>query len=120
MQCLLILCSFSLRIILRHLSIALPHDGGFSNVKNSYFNSGCYSTCDDYGVNVDEIWMNKNWFHTPAYGDFSNGRKTAKRSFSGNLAGWIITQFKVFTRNGIEKISKSIRTYVSLIVISQV
>ena len=41
-------------------------------------------------------------------------------SFQGNLAGYIITQYKVLTRKGIEKISKSIRAYVCLVLTSRV
>ena len=96
-------------MILRQLGISLPHNNGSGNVRNSCFNSGCYKICGNYSVNVDEIWMNGNWVPTPAYRHFSNGRKAARRSFSGKLAGRIITQSKVFTRKGIEKKSKSIQ-----------
>ena len=109
-----------MRIILPHLKIYLPHDDSFENVENSYFKIGYYSICDDYGVNVDEIWMNGDWFHTPLYGVFIDERKAAKRSFSGNLAEWIITQSKIFTRKGIEKIIKSTRAYVCLFLTSQI
>ena len=71
----------------------------FNKVKNSYFEIGYYIVCNNYGVNVDEIWMNGDWFHTPAYGFFGDG----KRSFSGKLAEWIITQSKIFTKKGIKK-----------------
>ena len=98
----------------------MPNEDGFNNVKNSYFKIRYYSNCDDYGVNMDEIRMNGDWFHTPAYGVFSDGRKGAKRSFSGKLEGYIIIQSEVLTRKGIEKISTSIRAYVCLALTSQV
>ena len=105
---------YHVRIILHYLGISFPHEDDFNNVKNSCFKIRYYNICDDYGVNVGEIWMNGDWFHTAAYGVFSNYKKTAKMSFQGNLAGYIITQYKVLTRKGIEKISKSIRAYVRL------
>ena len=42
--------------------------------------------------------MNGGWFHTTAYGVFSDGGKAVQRSFPRNLAGYIITQSKVLTR----------------------
>ena len=39
---------------------------------------------------------------------------------SSNLTRWTITQSKVFTRKGIEKISISVRVYVCLVLTSQV
>ena len=63
--------------------------------------------------------MNGDRFHTPSYELFSDGRKAPKRSFSNNLAGWIITQSKVFSRKDIEKICKYIQVYVCLVLASQ-
>ena len=48
---------FHVRLILHDLGISLPHEDGFSKVKNSSITSDCYSICDDYGVNADETWM---------------------------------------------------------------
>ena len=48
---------FHVRIILYHLVISLSHKDGFSKVKNSYIKSACYSICNAYGVNADEIWI---------------------------------------------------------------
>ena len=41
---------FHIRLILHELGISLPHEDGFSKVKNTYIKSAYYSTCDDYGV----------------------------------------------------------------------
>ena len=41
---------FHVQIILHHLGISLPHEDGFSKVKNSYIKSAYYSICDDYGA----------------------------------------------------------------------
>ena len=45
---------FDVRLKLHDLGISLPHENGFSKVKNSYIKSDYYSICDDYGVNADE------------------------------------------------------------------
>ena len=45
---------FYVRLILHDLGIPLPHEDGFSKVKNDYIKSACYSICDDYGVDAYE------------------------------------------------------------------
>ena len=45
---------FHVRLILHELGISLPHEDGFSKVKNAYIKSAYYSTCDDYGVDLTE------------------------------------------------------------------
>ena len=45
---------FHVQLILHDLGIPLPHEDGFSKVKNAYIKSAYYSICDDYGVNTDE------------------------------------------------------------------
>ena len=46
--------------------------------------------------------------------------KATKRSPPDNPSQWIIRQSKGFTRKGIEKISRSVRAYVYLVLTSQV
>ena len=48
---------FHVRLIFHELHISLPHEDGFSKVKNSYERSAYYSVCNQYGVNPDETWM---------------------------------------------------------------
>ena len=69
---------FRVRIILHHLRISLPHEDGFSKVKNPSSKSAYYSICDAYGVNADETWMYGDWFYTTNFGFFGNGRKSTK------------------------------------------
>ena len=59
-------------------------------------------------------------FYTTGYGIFRHEVKATKRSPPDNLRRWIITQSKGFTRKGIEKISRSVRAYVYLVLTSQV
>ena len=108
------------RLILHDLGISLPHEGGFSEVKNAYIKSAYYSICDNYGVNADETWMHGDWFYATGYGIFGHEVKATKRSPPDSLTRCIITQSKGFTRKGIEKISRSARAYVYLVFTSQV
>ena len=57
-------------MLMHGLHISLPHENGFSKVKNAYIKSGYYSICDNYGVDADESWMYGNWFYTTGYGIF--------------------------------------------------
>ena len=111
---------FHVKIKLHPLGISLPHELGFSKVKNSYIKRAYYSICNDYGVNADETWMYGDWFCTANYDVFGNGGKTTERSPPDNLTRWIITQSKGFTRKGIGKISRSVTAYIYLVPTSQV
>ena len=111
---------FHVRLILHHLGIPLPHEDSFSKVKNVYIKSAYYSICGHYGVNPDETWMFGDWFYTTGYGIFGDEAKATRRYPPDSLMRWIIAQSKHFTRKGIEKISRSVRAYVHLVLTSQV
>ena len=111
---------FHIRLILHELGISLPHEDGFSKVKNSYIQSAYYSLCEDYCVVSTETWMHGDWFYAIDYAIFGHEVKATERSPPGNLPWWIITQSKGFTKKDIEKISRSVRTYVYLALTSQV
>ena len=64
--------------------------------------------------------MHGDWFYTTDYAIFGHDVKATERSPSDNLTRWIITQSKGFTKKGIEKISRSVRAYVCLVLTSQV
>ena len=63
---------FHVRLILHDLGISLPHEDGFSKVKNSYINSVYYNICDKYGVDPTETLMYRDWFYTTNYGIFGH------------------------------------------------
>ena len=54
------------------------------------------------------------------YADFSSGGKATRRSPPDNLTQLIITQSKGFSREGIEKVRRSMREYLYLVLNSQV
>ena len=76
---------FHVRLILHELSIFLPHEDGFSKVKNAYITSAYYSICDDYGVDANETWMHGDWFYTTDYAIFGHEVKATERSPPDNL-----------------------------------
>ena len=111
---------FHVRLILHDLGISWPYEDGFSKVKNAYINSAYYSICYDDGVDANETQMHGDWFYMTGYGIFGHEVKATKRSPPDNLTRWIITQSKGFTRKGIEKISRSVRAYIYLVLTYQV
>ena len=111
---------FHVQLILYELGIFLPHEDDFSKVKNAYIKSVYYSICDDYGVDPSETWMYEDWFYTTDYAIFGHEVKATERSPPDNLTRWIMTQSKGFTKNAIEKISRSVRAYVYIVLTSQV
>ena len=110
---------FHIRLILHDLGISLPHGDDFNKVKNAYMRSAYHSICDDYGVDADETWMHGDWFYTTDYGIFGHEVKATERSPPDSLTRWIIAQSNGFTKKGIEKISRSVRAYVYLVLTSQ-
>ena len=94
---------FHVRIMLHYLGISLLHEDGFNKVKNSYIKSAYYSICDDYSVNADKTWLNRDWYYMNHYGNNGDGEKTTKRSTAGSLTWWIINQSKVSARKDIWK-----------------
>ena len=111
---------FYVRLISHELGIYLPHEHGFSKVKNAYIKSAYYSICDDYGVDPSETWMYEDWFYTTDYAIFGHEVKATERSPPDNLTRWIMTQSKGFTKNAIEKISRSVMAYIYIVLTSQV
>ena len=62
--------------------------------------------------------MNRNCFYTTKYDIFSDRGKDTKSLLLDNLLQWIITTSKGFALKGIEKISRSVRAYVHLLLIN--
>ena len=89
-------------------------------MKNSYVNSAYYAICNAYRVIPNETWIHGNWFYTTSYAIFNTGSKATKRSPPDDVGRWIITWSRGLTRKGIEKISRSVRAYVYLVLTSQV
>ena len=64
--------------------------------------------------------MYGDWFYTIDYDIFGDEVKATESSPPDNLTRWIITHSKGFTKKGIEKIGRSLRAYVCLVLSSQV
>ena len=87
---------FRIGLMLHELGILLPHEDGFSKVKNDYEKSAYYSLCDNYDVDPPETWMYGDWFYTTDYAVFAHEVKATERPPPDNFTRWIITQLKSF------------------------
>ena len=94
---------FHVRLILHELGISLPHDDGFSKVKNVYIKNAYYSISDDHGVDANETWMHGDWFYTTDYAIFGHEVKAIERSPPDNLTRWVITQSNSFTKKALKR-----------------
>ena len=109
---------FYVRSIFHNLATPLPYEDSFSKVKNSYVNSAYCAICNDYGVNPNGTWMYGDWFYTTSYEILITESKATKRSTPDDVGRWVITWSRGLTRKGIEKISRSVRAYDSLVLTS--
>ena len=105
---------------MHELGISLTHEDRFCKVKNDYEDSIYFRACDEYGVDPTATWVYGDWFYTTDYAVFGHELKAIERSPPDNLTQWIITQSKGFTKNGTEKIGRSVMVYVYLVLSSQV
>ena len=64
--------------------------------------------------------MYGDWFCATDYGIFRHGVKAKERSPPDNFTRWITTQSKGFTKKGLEKISRSVMSYIYLVLTSHV
>ena len=76
---------FHVQLKMHGLGISLPHEDGFSRVKNAYIQSVYYSLCDDYGLDLTEKWMHVDRFYTTDYAIFGHELKATERSLLDNL-----------------------------------
>ena len=72
------------------------------------------------GFNPDEKWMHGDWFYTRDYSIFGCEVKATESSPPDNLTPWIIKRSRGFGRKKIEKINRSVRAYVYLVLTSQI
>ena len=72
------------------------------------------------GANPDEKWMHGDWFYTSDYSIFGREVKATESSPPENLTRWIIKRSRGSTRKKIEKISRSVRACVYLVLTSQI
>ena len=85
---------FHVRLILHDLGAHLPHDGGFSEVRNAFIKNSYNSICNDYVVNPDKTWLHGNWFYTKSYAVFTSELKAAKRSPPDEFGRRIIRRYE--------------------------
>ena len=94
---------FHERLILHDLGTPLPHEDGFSKVKNANIQSAYYALCNYYGVDPSETWMHGDWFYTTDYAVFVHEVKATEKSPPDNLTRWITTKSKGLEKKALER-----------------
>ena len=94
---------FHMRLVLHDLGIFLPHEEGFTKVKNSYIQSAYYSLCNDCSIDPTKKWMRRDWFYTIDYAVFGHEVKATERCPLDNFIRWIITQSEGFTKKALKR-----------------
>ena len=103
------------------LKVALPHEERYKKTNNPYAKEEYFQVCEEYGVDLLEVWLFGDWYYTEKWAVFCcNGGKRTKVAPPKNLTRWILKTSKGFTRIGLTMISKSVRAYVYLLLTSQV
>ena len=67
------------------LGISLPHEDGFSKIRNAYIESAYYNICDDYGADPSETLMYGDWIYATDYAIFGHEVKATEMSPPENL-----------------------------------
>lgn len=88
----------------------MPHEDGFSKVKNPYIKSTYYSICDGYGAIANEIWMNGLVLYEGlcCFWLYRKGYKKVPITQHYMMDN---SQCKGFMRKGIAKVSRSMGEY---------
>ena len=94
---------FHERLILHDLGTPLPHEDGFSKVKNANIQSAYYALCNYYGVDPSETRMHGDWFYTTDYAVFVHEVKATEKSPPDNLTRWITTKSKGLEKKALER-----------------
>ena len=104
---------YHVRRILRRIQAPLPNEHGFNKYKNHYNLEAFKRLCQEYGVSSN--WYSyKNKMLFDRLGTASSGYQY----FHNDWSKWIMNESEGFTKQGIEKISESIRAYTYLILSS--
>ena len=102
------------RRILRRMLTPLPGTESFDKYNNAFSLQEVRRVGDEYGVSTKNLGIFKNKYYFERTGKYGNYYYE-----HNNWARWIINSSHGFTKQGLEKISESIRAYSYLVLTSQ-
>ena len=111
---------YHIRRILKILEIPLPYENSFNQYNNSYNHEKFIGICSEYGVSNDLTkWRNQKYFSTWQSRAWETGKPGMSYINENSFSRWIIEKSDGLTTLGLQKISKSVRDYAYLILMSQ-
>ena len=97
---------YHVRRILKRILTPLPGEEGFNKYNNSFSLEQVRRIGDEYGVSTKNLGIFKNEYYldrSGKYGDYSYAHN--------NWSRWIMNSSHGFSKNGLEKVSETIRAY---------
>ena len=55
---------YHMRLILYRLKVALPHEERYKNSNKPYLIEDYFQVCEEYGVDLLEVWLYGDWYYT--------------------------------------------------------
>ena len=105
---------YHVRRILKRMLTPLPGEEGFDKYNNAFSLEEVRRIGDEYGVSTKNLGIFKNKYY------FDRSGTSGDYSYQhNNWSRWIMNSSNGFTKQGLEKISESIRAYSYLILSSQ-
>ena len=111
---------YHIRRILKILEIPLPYENSFNQYNNPYNHEKFIGICSEYGVSNDLTkWRNQKYFSTWQTRGWETGKPGMSYINENSFSRWIIEKSNGLTTLGLQKLSKSVRDYTYLILMSQ-
>ena len=102
------------------MRILLPYENSFNQYNNPYNHEKFIGICSEYGVSNDLIkWRNQKYFSTWQSRAWETGKPGMSYINENSFSRWIIQKSNCLTMLGLQKLSKSVRDYTYLILMSQ-
>ena len=109
-----------IRRILKILEIPLPYENSFNQYSNPYNHEKFMGICSQYGFSNDLTkWRNQKYFSTWQSRAWETNKPGMSYINENSFSRWIIEKSESLTTLGLQKLSKTVRDYAYLILMSQ-
>ena len=106
---------YHIRRILKRIGAPLPSEHGFDKYNNDFDLSQVERIGDEYGASTKSLFLYRN----ASYFERTGTARYGYHFEHHNWSKWIMNTSQGFTKQGLEKISESVRAYAYLVLTSQ-
>ena len=111
---------YHIRRILKIFEIPLPYENSFNQYNNPYNHRNFIHICREYKVSNNLTkWRNQGYFTTWQSRVWETGKPDTSYTNDDSFSRWIIEKLDGLTKNGLQKLSETVRDYAYLILTSQ-